>query len=464
MTKEVKDVAVETTQATPSDVKAMKRGTIIQAVKAIAVLVCICLVCGALLALCNDIFYISDAERERRAEAKINAALKEVYPDLENPVTMKINKEYGVNSAYGSIQKVVKSSDGAYVIAAEGIGGYGGSIVVLVAINKDAEIVGWKVSDGGGETFLDDVTKNKNWYVGEKISTEITLLRQGGATYTSTALNNAIKMASYYAMNVLNLGSNPEKDARDALAAVLADTAYADYTFTTSLDSAYVAACAVPAANATLSYYFTGAKEGAEDIAAYAFIVGEEVKIVVARDNVTHAERLEGIIATSEDIDEAIVNSVKNRSYLEYTLQTIYADFTYAGGELDAANAVNGSAGEVTKVYESGDGATILQVIGKQGYSNGTITLNVAIKDDKIVGWSIVSNEKQSFIGNILNKWDTYKNWFIGDSIDKTQSIVTPDAGEGKGSGATYTENAISNAINTACKYIQNTTEQGGGE
>ncbi len=82
MTQEVKDVAAETAETTASNEKAMKRGTVLQALKAIAVLVVICLVCGALLALCNDIFYISPEERARREEAKINAALKEVYPNL----------------------------------------------------------------------------------------------------------------------------------------------------------------------------------------------------------------------------------------------------------------------------------------------------------------------------------------------------------------------------------------------
>lgn len=441
--------------------KQMKNKTVIQAVKAIAVLVCICLVCGALLALCNDLFYISDAEKDRRAEAKINAALKEVYPDLANPVTMTINKDYRVNSAFGSIQKVVKSEDGAYVIAAEGIGGYAGSIVVLVAINRDAKIVAWKVSDKGQETWMDKVEPHTEWYVGEQISTELPVL-QAGASYTSKALNNAIKMASYYAMNVLNLGSNPEKEARDAIAAVLAGTSYADYELTTSLDSAYVAACAVPDANATLSYYFTGTKEGGDDIAAYAFKVGDELKIVVVKDNVTHNVRLEGILATSEGVDEAIVNSVKTRSYLEYTIQRVYADFTYVGGTLDSAHAVNGAVGEVKEFYLSGDGAAVLKVVGHGGYEGGNVTLNVVIKDGKIASWNIASNEKQSFIGNITGSWSTVKNWFVGDSIDKVQAVVAPDTGAGKGTGATYSENAISNAINTACKYILDTTEQGG--
>lgn len=460
MAKQVDNQEAVTSENVASE-KTMKQGTIIQAVKAIAVLVCICLVCGALLALCNDIFYISDAERDRRAEAKINAALKDVYPDLENPVTMNINKDYKTNAAYGSIQKVVKSADGAYVIAAEGIGGYAGSIVVLVAIDKDAKIVGWKVSDKGQETWMDKIEPHTDWYVGEQISTDLPLL-QAGASYTSKALNNAIKMASYYAMNVLNLGSNPEKDARDALAAVLAETDYADYEWTTSLDADYRTACSTAAA--TLSYYFEGTKANSQDLAAYAFLVGDEVKIVVVKDNVTHADRLKGLIAASEGTDEAIVNSVTSRSYLEYTIQKIYANFTYAGGKLDSDNAVNGTAGEVKEVYLSGDGATVLQVVGNGGYSDGNVTINVVIKDSKIAAWSIVSNERQSFIGNVLNKWDTVKDWFVGDSIDKTQPIVATDAGAGKGTGATFTENAISNAINTACKYVKNTTEQGGGE
>ena len=155
MAQEVKDVAAETAETTASNEKAMKRGTVLQALKAIAVLVVICLVCGALLALCNDIFYISPEERARREEAKINAALKEVYPNLENPETIKINKNFETYGAYGSVSKVVKSADGAYIIAAKGNGGYGGvPITVLIAIDPSAKIVAWKVSDAGQETWM----------------------------------------------------------------------------------------------------------------------------------------------------------------------------------------------------------------------------------------------------------------------------------------------------------------------
>ncbi|MCM1194903.1 MAG: FMN-binding protein, partial [Firmicutes bacterium] len=373
MEKEVKDVVAETTETVSSE-KTMRKGTVLQAVKAIAVLVVICLVCAALLALCNDVFYISDAERNRRAEAKINAALKDVYPNLEDPVSLTINKNFKTNASYGSVQKVVRSKDGAYVIAAEGIGGYGGSIVVLVAIDKNAEIVGWKVSDRGLETWMDKVEPHTEWYVGEQISTDLPLL-QAGATYSSTALNNAMKMASYYAMNVLNLGSNPEKDAKDALAALLADTAYADYEWTTSLDTEYRTASNVTYGaedanvTATLSYYFEGTKASAQDLAAYAFVVGEEIQVVVVKNNVSHQDRKEGLIAKSEGVADAVVNSVLNRSYVEYQMQKIYKDFEYAGPvEINSDFAVNGTAGTVDNVYRSTDGAVIVRATGTGGY------------------------------------------------------------------------------------------------
>lgn len=447
-----------------------KKGTILQAVKAIAVLVVICLVCGALLALCNDLFYISDAERERRAEAKINKSLTAVYPAFVEDTSFnskKIDKEHATNSAFGSISKVVKSTDGTFILAADGIGGYGGSITVLVAIDKDAKIVAWKISDRGGETYAADVEQHTDWYIGETISTDITLLKHSGASLTSTALNNAIKMASYYAMNVLNLGSNPEGDARKALGDLLAGTDYADYEFTTSLDTAYRAASAV--GDNVLSFYFTGVKEGFGNIAAYAFNVETKPQIVVVKDDVTHAERLlaSSVIAKSEGVADELVASVQSRSYLEYTVQKIYADFTYAGGELNSSYATNASYGQVNSAYMSGDGAIVLETVGIGGYSNGNVTLNVVIKDGVIKAWSIVDNEKQSFISNVTSKWDAaddpVKNWFINSSIDSVQATVEPDTGAGKGTGATYTENAIANAINMACYYVKNTTVQGGG-
>lgn len=441
-----------------------KKGTVLQAVKAIAVLVVICLVCGALLALCNDVFFISDAERERRAEAKINKSLTEVYPDFVEDTGFNgktINKEYGVNSSFGSVQKVVKSTDGTFILASVGHGGYGGDITVLIAIDKDAKIVGWKISDKGGETYAGDVEQHTDWYIGEQISTDIALRKHGGATLTSTALNNAVKMASYYAMNVLNLGSNPEKDARDTIAALLEGTDYADYELTVNLDTEYREACAV--GDNVLSYYFEGTKEGADPIVAYVFNVETDPKAVIVKDGLTYADRhkADAIVKVSDGIADELVASVQDRSYLEYVAQKSYADFKLASiVKLDASLA-NGNDGTVNSVYVSEDGAVLVNATGKGGFADGTVTINTVIKDGAIVAWSIISHDSQSFLGQLLDDWDdNVKNWYVGDSIDAPISLGDSNTF----TGVTMSSTAINNAINVSCNYVKNAIQQGGGD
>lgn len=441
-----------------------KKGTVLQAVKAIAVLVVICLICGGLLALCNDLFYVSQAERDRRAEAKINATLKEVYPDLSNPQTIAVNKDYATNPSYGTVVKVVKSADGAYVIAAETKGGYDPktNITVLVAISADAKIVNWKVSDRGGETWMADKVEpyNKEWYIGEQISTDLPVLK-AGATLSATSLNNAIKMASYYAMNVLNLGSNPEKDALTAIAALLEGTQYADYEFTANSDLDYRSA--LSDAENTMSYYFVGSKEGAEGILeAYVYNVDTEPQAVILKGNLGFDERHEAsaVIAKSETIADALVLKVQDLNYNEYKIRKFVDDFKlaeYSEPGVDDANA------KINSVCVGTDGSAVLNVTGKQGYVDGTVTINVVIKDGVITFWNIESHVSQSFLAdNILGDWDNVKNWFVGDSVDKSQAIVTPDSGAGKGTGATFSENAISRAVNCACEYVKNSMQGGG--
>lgn len=442
-----------------------RKSTVLQAVKAIAVLVIICLVCGALLALCNDLFYISDEERARREELKINKNLVEVYPDFVQDTSFdgKLDKNFAVHDSYGSVSKVVKSTDGTFIIAAGGKGGYGGKPVqVLVAVDKDAKIVAWKISDVGGETQIDSAFINNSaaWFIGQEISTDISFEKVGGSTMSSTAINNAVKMASYYAMNVLHLGSNPEADARAALTELLGDD-YADYVFTTSLDSEYVAACAV--GENVLSYYFEGTKEGAESLVAYVFNVETEPAVVVLRDGLTHDERLQetAVVAKTEGIADELLQSVQNRSYIEYLMQKLYADFQYDGGELKTEFAENEEYGTVNAVYNSTDGAVLIESTGIGGYDSGNVTIRIAIKEGKIVAWNLVSADRQSFLHLVTDKWDTVKEWFIGEDITTIHTTVEPGTGAGMGTGATFTENAIKNAVNMACEYVQNITSGG---
>lgn len=483
MAKEVKEAVVETTAvetATPASAeKTMKKGTILQAVKAIAVLVCICLVCGALLALCNDIFHISDEERARREEAKINASLAEVYPELTNPQSLAINGEYGANAIYGSIKKVVRSEDGTYIIAAEGIGGYGGSITVLVVIGTDAKIINWKISDVGGETYANNVMQHTDWYKGEEISTDIEFMKHGGATMTSTALNNAIKMASYYAMNVLNLGENFEGDARKAVADKLAATAYADYTFTTVADNKDYMAKVLNGIEGAAdgSYYFVGTKAGENDIEVYALRTEEGIDVVVLRSGLIHSARIDdsAILFASEPAEEnaervaQMTLAAQTLSYFEYGIQGLYANFQYDGmEEVNDAFKTDETYGYVNKIYKSADGAKIYEATGRGDFGknddlSGLLTINVVIKDNKVQGWSYVGTTTgDSYMYMITNKYNDAanptKDWY------KDSDISAPiEMGSNKVSGASRSSTAINNAVNMVALYIRNTSAQQGG-
>lgn len=446
-----------------------KKSTVLQSVKAVAVLVVICLICGALLALCNDLFFISDEEKARRAEAKINQSLAEVYPALTNPTTVKINKAFASNSLFSAtVTRVVKSDDGAYVLAVDSKGGFAPSknISVLVAIDKDAKIAGWKMTDFGGETYAGDVAAHTDWYVGEQISTDISLdgHKHGGATLTSTSLNNAIKMASFYAMNVLNLGSNPEKDANDAITALLAGTDYADYEFTANTDLAYRSA--LSNAENTMSYFFVGTKAGEKaTLDAYVYNVDTTPQVVVLKGNLGYAARHEAVavIAKSEGIADALVTNVQDLNYNEFKIRKFVPQFKL-GEFVEVGEGLDNENSRINSVCIGDDGAYVVNVTGKQGYSGGTVTINVVIKDGAITKWNIESNEYQSFLGDhILNNWNNnVENWFIGKTVDSSPEAIAPE-GSGKGTGATWSENAIARAINGACDYVKNATAQGGG-
>ncbi len=113
------------------------------AVKSVAVLLAIVVVCGGLLAVCNDLLFLTDEERLSRAIAKIyggNATVREL---------ISLTPE---ESAFteGAIEKAYLMSDGNYLLQARGNGGWqGGSITVWTVMdcegsraNHDLRLVG----------------------------------------------------------------------------------------------------------------------------------------------------------------------------------------------------------------------------------------------------------------------------------------------------------------------------------
>lgn len=327
---------------------------LISAVKAVAVLVCICFVCVALLAVCNELMYIDDEERLSRSLGKL-------FPDGSFSVDNSFNKtpvsEYSANAAYGGkINNVYKGTNGDYVLDSTGGGGYpqgGGKINLYVAISADAKIVSWTIKDKMDQSYADRVpaSAGTSWYVGKDISNDLTLEITGATVQgTATAINNAVNMAGYYARNALGLGENPEAEAQKAVGELLGDE-YASYDYTkvnlsdATVDGTKHVADALSSQTDVLSYLFL--LTGSDNVFAYVYGVKETLKIVVVKEG--------EVIAKSDNVqdgDEIITNILANTiytftygSYRAYAVVTNSEDnvYTVAGlkvGSIDPTTYV----------------------------------------------------------------------------------------------------------------------------
>ena len=104
------------------------------AFKSLAVLIAIVLVAGVLLAICNDIFFVSDEERFARSIAKIYGAEVETQ-EIELADAQKTYNNGQVEEAY------LVLDDGNYLLHTTGYGGYSGgsgTVTLWVVIGCDA--------------------------------------------------------------------------------------------------------------------------------------------------------------------------------------------------------------------------------------------------------------------------------------------------------------------------------------
>ena len=334
----------------------------------VAVLVIICLVCVLLLALCNDLLYVS-------SEEKFNRTIRKVYDGYDSSVTFKeekVDSKWSSNDNYGEVLEVRSASDGSFVITSKGtVGAFnGGSVTILVAIspNPEAKILGWALQGNEGQTFIANITEKhqKAWFVGSTVSDvqpNVTVnAGQGkgsGATYTENALANAINMACYYAQNALHLGANPEGDAKDAVLAKLGEE-YASYNLNTvnisqaTVDGTKKVSEALSDSENKLKYVFVGT--GAKGtIFAYVYGEGDNIKfVVVTDDGVVTSENVEGS-------EEFVANIKANPMYT----------FTYGSKQ---AYAIITSVDADTKVY------TVAGL--KVGTTPNTYVLEITIETD----------------------------------------------------------------------------------
>ena len=167
--------------------------------RCIVVLLCIALVSGGLLAIMNDLLYVSDEERVMRT-------VKSIYgKEMEYTV---IESDYSTEN--GKIDNVYLLSDGNYLIKATGEKGYkeGTISVWCVAKYDDGKFVGLdNVSVAGYEkqTLMSKFTKDVLSKYKGKEETDVVV---SGATYSATAMKNAYNTALSFVNDVLEGGEN----------------------------------------------------------------------------------------------------------------------------------------------------------------------------------------------------------------------------------------------------------------
>ncbi len=378
------------------------------AVKTVAVLLGICLVCGFLLAICNDLFFISDAVIKERA-------LQEIYPEFVADSEPAVDPAYKSNPTYGTVEEVSKSKDGAYILKVIGVGGYKNSDIELyVAIGADAKIKGWKVVDFKGNTF----TVNDGYaYIGEDISNELTFTKQSGATFTSNAATNALNMAAYYARNVLGLGENPEKDAKEAVLALLGETVElsAPLQLDKKVNATETVADKFASGSDKLSYLFM-----ADDIQAFVYGTDENRKIVVLKNGAVDKKT-----ENANDLATAFAGFGK----LVSVSFGSYNGFTYI--EKDSTSTVDNAVYTASGIRVS---ETPQTYVLKVTIANGAVSaINIEVN-------GYVPGDPSQ------DKTDILATGLVGATLETVDSLYT----SGKVAGATHSANLITNAVKSA--------------
>jgi Na+-translocating ferredoxin:NAD+ oxidoreductase RnfG subunit len=184
--------------------------------KCLLVLTCIALVSGGLLAIFNDVLYISDEEQ-------LNRAIAEIYGTTIGYEEFTVNEADSTNE-YGSIDSVYKLDDGNYLIKSTGIDGYkNGTVTAWVVIgftdgafsgindvtleSYDKQTLMSQMGDSFYSVFTsednqDEVLEGQYFYPLENDETIQNVVT--GATYSSNAFDNAVNSSLYYVRTVLN--------------------------------------------------------------------------------------------------------------------------------------------------------------------------------------------------------------------------------------------------------------------
>lgn len=179
-----------------------------QAFKCIIVLLIIALIAGGLLAILNDVLYVTEEERTMRAIEKVYGQEMQ-YEELTFEAAQLTND-------YGTLSKVYRLENGNYMVQATGGNGYkGGTITVWVVLTvKDGAFTGIEkvvLESYEKQTLMSKLTYDVYSAHNDEITGDVYFTTSGdgikvlisGATYSTNALNNAVDCALQFAREVL---------------------------------------------------------------------------------------------------------------------------------------------------------------------------------------------------------------------------------------------------------------------
>lgn len=179
-----------------------------QAFKCIIVLLVIALIAGGLLAILNDVLFVTEEERTMRAIEKVYGKEME-YEELDF-------EDSQLSNDYGSISKVYQLENGNYLVQSTGGEGYkGGTITVWIVLtgneNGFTGIEKVVLESYEKQTLMSKLTYDVYSAHNDKVTGEIYFTTDdsgikvvvSGATYSTNALNNAVDCALKFAHEVL---------------------------------------------------------------------------------------------------------------------------------------------------------------------------------------------------------------------------------------------------------------------
>ena len=147
----------------------------------------------------------------------------------------------------------------------------------------------------------------------------------------------------------------------------------------------------------------------------------------------------------------AIINDlckVTDEERIQRAIDKIYTTESVSlEGTLDVSNYTNSDIGEIKACYKLSNGDYLVHSVGKKGYSNGSITLYVAVSinnDTAIVKKTVLDSYKgQTLMSKLNGLYDKFNGKTSNDNVD---DVIE--------SGATYSSKAVQNAIKSALNYV----------